>query len=90
VSRNSNVTETPSIRGARRKPRAPNRFMLSELTRAMRAAQKAEISIERYEVDPRTGRLILYPKQDGTSGDGEALDAATVAKSRIAQMKAGT
>jgi hypothetical protein len=36
--------------------------MLSELTRTIRAAMKAGVSVERYEVDPKTGRLILYPK----------------------------
>jgi 6-phosphogluconolactonase (cycloisomerase 2 family) len=54
-----------------RKPRAPNRFMLSELTRTMRAAKQADVPIERYEVDPKTGKFTLYPKQESAPPVGD-------------------
>jgi hypothetical protein len=52
-----------------RKPRAPNRFMLSELTRTMRATKQADIAVERYEVDPKTGKINVYPKQGAATAD---------------------
>ena len=54
-----------------RKPRAPNRFMLSEPTRTMRAAMKAGVSVERYEVDPKTGKFSLFPKQESAPSVGD-------------------
>jgi hypothetical protein len=43
----------------RRPPRTENRFRQREVSRAFRAARDAGEAIERVEIDPQTGRIIM-------------------------------
>jgi hypothetical protein len=51
---------------------------MRELARAMRAAELAGLLIDRYEVDPATGKFSLYPKNESSParGEGEPLQVA--------------
>jgi hypothetical protein len=40
-----------------RPPRSPNRWKSVELQRAMRAAKMGNVDVERFEVDPATGKI---------------------------------
>lgn len=52
--------------------RGPHSFKQTDLARLFRAAKKAGLPVERYEIDPKTGRIIVVIKDEAASAnDGE-------------------
>jgi hypothetical protein len=70
VVEESPVTNPHPYRGPR-PPRGPGRWKAVELTRAMRAAKTGKIDVERFEVDPASGKISVIVRggqnQDNTS-----------------------
>jgi len=52
-------------------PRRPATFRQHDLARALRAAKAAGIDIERIEIEPASGRILLV------ASTGDAVDPAT-------------
>ena len=42
---------------------APSNFKLSDVARAIEAANKLGLSVVRYEVNPRTGNIVVHTGQ---------------------------
>jgi hypothetical protein len=45
--------------------RGPNRFNEREVTRAMRAVERAGKSVDRVEIDPGNGKLVVIVAKSG-------------------------
>jgi hypothetical protein len=46
--------------------RAPSNFRQQDVARAIRAAKGAGLDVVRVEVDPKTAKIVLVVKEDGT------------------------
>jgi hypothetical protein len=55
-------------------PRRPLVFRQADLQRALRAAKAAGIAIERIEIDPASGRIVIVTKGDNPAEFGNPLD----------------
>lgn len=52
--------------------RNPATFKEADLTRALKAARKAGVSVARVEIDPKTGKIVLVSgNAEGTSEETE-------------------
>jgi hypothetical protein len=74
--------------GGPRPPRGKCLFKQSDLVRSIRSALIAGLPVAGIQVHPGGGFSLVIGGADAVA-DGEALDATTVARARIAQMKAG-
>ena len=57
-----------------RPPRSPNRFKAAELTRVMRLARTGNVDVERFEVDPASGRISVIVRGGGQELPKTELD----------------
>jgi len=63
-----------------RPPRSENLFKRNDLRRALRSAREEGIAIERFEIDPHDGRIIVYggkPAAQEAAAGAKAWDDAT-------------
>ena len=51
--------------------RGPNRFSEREVTRAMRAVERAGKTVDRVEIDPGSGRLVVVLKSGKAVADND-------------------
>ena len=45
-------------------------FKQTDVSKAIRAARKAEVDVERIEID-RTGRIVIFPRQPAQAASSE-------------------
>lgn len=63
--------------------RGPNRFSEREVTRAMRAVERAGKHIDRVEIDPTSGKLVVILAKSGeVAADARAKPRTTGRPSR--------
>jgi hypothetical protein len=47
--------------------RGPQSFKLADLTRVLRAAEKAGLGVSRFEYDPRTKKIVIFAGKPDTA-----------------------
>jgi len=54
--------------------RGPSKFRKTETTRLLRAARAAGLIIRRFECDPATGKIVVFPGEPETKGESGGND----------------
>ena len=60
-------------------PRAAIAFKRSDVERAVLGARAAGIVIERIEIDPKTGRIVIVARNEAANSTAADLDAELLA-----------
>jgi hypothetical protein len=61
------------------------RFRQIDMTRALRAAKAAGIGVERVEIDPASGKIVVIAKGEGSAEPTKPLDEWRAANARAPQ-----
>jgi hypothetical protein len=54
--------------------RGAQSFKQGDLTRALKAAEKAGIGVSRFEFDPQTGKFVIIPRPRDATGETGNFD----------------
>jgi hypothetical protein len=73
------MDEPPDKPVRKRAPRAPSNFRQRDVARAINAAKSSGLDVVRFEVDPKTARIVVVVKNDDdTETKVNPFDAAPV------------